>query len=150
MPLFRYSRHQLRFTLHLFISILSPPTALRQGVARAAFDLVVHVVSVPIQSLTARGPQTGYCAGGIRPRSRCNVCTNPILPSPPTALRQGIAWEVVDLEVADNVFCYHSPPAALRQGVARAVFDLVVDMYNVCSIPILHPPRPSDRVSPGR
>jgi hypothetical protein len=57
--------------------------------------------------------------------------TNPILPSPPTALRQGIAWEVVDLEVADNVSLYHSPPAALRQGVAQAVFDLVVDIMSV-------------------
>jgi hypothetical protein len=54
-------------------------------------------------------------------------------PSPPAALRQGIAREVVNLEVADNVYYYHSPPAALRQGVARAVFDLVV---NIVFVPI--------------
>jgi hypothetical protein len=156
--------------------ILSPPAALRQGIARAAVDHVVavevvdHVVAVEVLApVTTRGPQTGNRAGGCRPCScsRCTCswgpCSHPITQSPPAALSQGVARAAVDHVVVVGVLapvttrgpqtgnraggcqlcgrsrctcswgpCSHpitqSPPAALRQGIARDVVDHEVEV----------------------
>jgi hypothetical protein len=68
---------------------------------------------------------------GIHELQGCNVPIH----SPPAALRQGIAREVVDL-VVDVMFVpiqsfLPSPPAALRHGIAREIDDLVVDVMFV-------------------
>jgi hypothetical protein len=52
--------------------VLSPPAALRQGIAREAVNHIVAVVFVV--PVAARGPQTGNRAGGCRLCSRRSRC----------------------------------------------------------------------------
>jgi hypothetical protein len=99
----------------------SPPAALRQGVARTVFDLVVDVMFNPIPHHL--WPSDRVSRGQYS--TSCEVMKSS-LPSPSAALRQGVAQAVFDLVVNVNVSSsLHSPPAALRQGVARTVFYLV-------------------------
>jgi hypothetical protein len=113
-------------------------------------------------SITTRGPQSGYRAGGSRPCSRSrSPCSNH--QSPPAALSQGIARTAVDHVVVVEVLapittrgpqsgyraggsrpCSRSrstcsnhqlPPAALSQGIARTAVDhVVVNSVNLLRI----------------